>query len=206
MFTTSNTRSVCQHLEADAQAVLDKSPLILACDAIGRKPGLRWPVDEVPIELAILDASGGVVLKSRVRPDGINANAPRWMDIFTPVADAIRGRLVVSWDMEVDTLYHIMHETAVKHGLDMPAFEAWSAGEEYCRDNVDDVSDLPHWIDLENAIYQWGLQIERKKTDSRLVYECRLCLGMMDWMAGRYTGPRTGLMDPKLLWYVRMNR
>jgi DNA polymerase III epsilon subunit-like protein len=134
--------------EAKARAVLAVRAKLRSSLAKASRKAAAWMADEVlvidtettglgddaqVIELAIVDASGAVLLETRLRPSvpvepgaaevhGIGeaelASAPVWPEVAAKVEALLRGRCVVAFNAEFD--FRLLRQTGAAFGDGMP--------------------------------------------------------------------------------------
>jgi len=127
------------------------------------------------VSIAVVDDRGRPLLHELVRPEkliepgaarltGLCLEAlegkPSFLEIAPSVADAIRGRRVVIYNVAYDVA--VLRNTHRRYGLDMPTFESWCAMEWFARlyGQWDPERNAFVWQSLTKAATFFGVRVE----------------------------------------------
>ena len=127
------------------------------------------------VSVAVVDDRGRPLLHELVRPEkliepeaarltGLSLEAlegkPSFLEIAPSVADAIRGRRVVIYNVAYDVA--VLRNTHRRYGLDMPTFESWCAMEWFARlyGQWDPERNAFVWQSLTKAATFFGVRVE----------------------------------------------
>ena len=127
------------------------------------------------VSIAVVDDRGRPLLHELVRPEkliepgaarltGLCLEAlegkPSFLEIAPSVADAIRGRRVVIYNVAYDVA--VLRNTHRRYGLDMPTFEPWCAMEWFARlyGQWDPERNAFVWQSLTKAATFFGVRVE----------------------------------------------
>jgi DNA polymerase-3 subunit epsilon len=127
------------------------------------------------VSIAVVDDCGRLLLHELVRPEkliepgaarltGLCLEAlegkPSFLEIAPSVADAIRGRRVVIYNVAYDVA--VLRNTHRRYGLDMPTFEPWCAMEWFARlyGQWDPERNAFVWQSLTKAATFFGVRVE----------------------------------------------
>lgn len=155
------------------------------------------------IEIAVLDAQGNVVLDTLVKPEGpipaeasnVNgiwdemvANAPRWAEIWPKVIEAMRGKVVITYNVEFDR--RMVTQTRKKYGIEEKLGVAgWTCLMETYKDWVHSI----RWFSLWSACEHMGAQ----PGGHRALGDAQAALGLLRAIASRKLGREKENDEPR---------